>query len=50
MSRKNIPTILEKGREFPGIRAPPTFRPFVVILRAVMAPVGVSFAYANVLQ
>ena len=42
MSRRIIPVILGKGRGFPGIGPPPTFWPFMVSLRTVMALVGVS--------
>ena len=44
MSGRISPTILEKGWRFPGIGPPPTFWPFMVGLRTVMAPVGVSLS------
>ena len=44
MSGRIIPTILGKGRGFPGLGPPPTFWPFIVSLRTVMALVGVSFS------
>ena len=44
MSGRIIPTILGKGRIFPGIEPPPTFRPFMVSLGTVLVLVGVSFS------
>lgn len=44
-----ILTILEKGWRVPGTGPPPTFRPLMVSLGAVLALVGMSLAYANVL-
>ena len=44
MSGKIIPVILGKGQGIPGIGPPPTFWPFIVGFRTVMAPVGVSFS------
>ena len=44
MSGRNILTMLDKGQGFPGVGAPPTFWPFIVGFRTVMAPVGVSFS------
>ena len=44
MSGRIIPTILEKQRGFPGIGPLPTLWPFLVGLRTVPAPVGVSFS------
>ena len=37
MSGRIIPTVLEKGRRFPGIGPAPTFWRFMVCLRTVMA-------------
>ena len=42
MGGRIIPTILVEGQRFPGIRSLPTFWSFMVYLRTVMAPVGVS--------
>ena len=44
MSGRIIPTILRKGWGFPEIGPLPTFLPFTVSLRTVMALVGVSFS------
>ena len=43
ISRRIIPSTLKKGWRYPGIGSPPTFWPFMVGLRSVMAPVSVSF-------
>ena len=42
MAGRIIPAILVEGQRFPGIRSLPTFWSFMVDLRTVMAPVGVS--------
>ena len=39
-----IPALLGKGQGVPGIGPLPTFGPFMVSLRAVVAPVSVSFS------
>ena len=44
MSGRSIPNISGKGWGFPGIGPPPTFGPFMVGLRTVLALVGVSFS------
>jgi len=43
MSGRIIPTILGKGRGFPGVGPRPTFCSLMVNLGTVMAPLGVSF-------
>jgi len=43
MSGRVIPTILGKGRGFPGVGPRPTFCSLMVNLGTVMAPLGVSF-------
>ena len=43
MNGRSSPALLGKGREFPRGRPPSTFWPFMVGLRTVMAPMGVSF-------
>ena len=50
MSGRIIPSILGSWRGFPGSGPPLTFWPFVVGLRTVMVPVGVSVKYTNILQ
>lgn len=49
-SSRDSLTILEKEWGFSGDGAPPTFGPFIIGFRTVMAPVGVYLAYADVLQ
>ena len=49
MSGRIIPVIWGKEQRFLQIRPPPTFWPFMISLRTVMASVTVSLAYANVL-
>ena len=44
MSRRIIPTIWGTGRRFPGIGSLLTFWPFMVSLRTVLLPMGVSFS------
>ena len=44
MNGRIISTVLGKGQTVPGIGEPPTFWPFMVGLRTVMAPVGVPFS------
>ena len=44
MRSRIISTILRKGQIFPGIGSPPTFWPFIVGPRTVMAAEGVSFS------
>ena len=43
MNGKIIPTILGKGRRFPGTGPPPTFWSLMVSLGTVLVPVGMSF-------
>ena len=44
MSGKVIPIISWKRWKFPGTRPPPTFWLFMIGLRTVLVPVGVSFS------
>ena len=44
MSGRIIPTVLGMEWRFPGIGSSPTFWPFMVGLRTVMVPVGMSFS------
>ena len=45
MSGKVIPIISWKRWKFPGTRPPPTFWLFMIGLRTVLVPVGVSFSW-----
>ena len=44
MNGRGIPTVLGRGQGFSEIGSPPTFWPFMIGLRTVMAPVNVSLA------
>ena len=44
MNGRSISAILRKGWGFPAVGPPPTFCPFLVGLRTVMAAVGVSLS------